>query len=196
MSSSVPKEISPGLVASNSRDLGRAAPDFSQPLRQITDLVDRQDFPQCALDQHINFGGSTGVVVAIVRQSLKIESPDGSTQSFNCNRLRTLYGARPAHSEDLVSRPSERKIPAPVPAPDLPRRNFIAEPDFTAIIQPITALAGHADFPRCAFGAHIDIDGHVGVVVELVKDSVKVQSKNGSVRSFNAPMLRKLYGTP
>ena len=33
-------------------------------------------------------------------------------------------------------------------------------------------------------------------VVEIVKQSLKVQSPDGVIRSYNAPILRKLYGQP
>ncbi len=229
MTSSDSNKHAAETAASASRRSVLAAPDFSQPAKRIADLVDRPDFPQCALGEHVNIGGVSGVVMEIVRQSLKVQSPEGSVQSFNCNRLRTIYGARPDHAEDEVAPQPVRVEPVvgepvtdPVPASvswldvkpptaaekraaaaaaaaaakiPLPvRRDFIAEPDFTALVQPIAALAGREDFPRCAYGAHIDIVGYVGVVVELVKDSVKVQSQAGPVRSFNAPMLRKLYG--
>ena len=184
--------------------------NFAQPARRIAEYVDRPDFPQCVLGEHVEIGGVLGCVVEIVRQSLKVKSPEGTVQSFNCNRLRTIYGARPEHAADTKRSESgaasesggspgptasaSRLVTDGVAPEPPPRRDFIADPDFSAAIQPISAFAGRADFPKCVYGAHIDIVGHVGVVVELVKDSVKVQSQSGPVRSFNAPMLRKLYG--
>ena len=35
-----------------------------------------------------------------------------------------------------------------------------------------------------------------GVVVELVKQSLKIRDANGYLRSYNGPVLRKLYGKP
>ena len=57
-------------------------------------------------------------------------------------------------------------------------------------------FAGRADFPKCTFGEHIDVVGYTGVVVEIVKKSLKVLSAEGDMRSYNADVLRKLYGKP
>ncbi len=176
-------------------------PDFSNSPKPIAEFAGRPDFPKCVLGEHVDIGGVGGVVVEIVKQSIKVQSPDGSIQSFNFNRLRTIYGPRPEPVEipqpvepaAPAPRPVFQKRPAPEPAP-APKREFIENPDFTKPVQSITELAGLPNFPKCAYGAHVDIAGYVGVIVELVKDSVKVQSQDGIIRSYNGPTLRKIYG--
>lgn len=176
-------------------------PDFSNPPKPIAEFVGRPDFPKCVIGENVDIGGVGGVVVEIVKQSIKVQSPDGSIQSFNFNRLRTLYGPRPEPAEVMPyveptpppARQMAPKRPAPEPPP-APKRVFIAEPNFNAPVQQVTEFAGRADFPKCAYGAHVEIVGYVGVVVEIVKDSIKVQSQEGIIRSYNAPVLRKIHG--
>ena len=43
-------------------------------------------------------------------------------------------------------------------------------------------------------GSGLGIGGIGPKVVEIVKGSLKVQSEEGTIRSFNASALRKLYG--
>ena len=54
--------------------------------------------------------------------------------------------------------------------------------------------AGKPDFPKCAYGKHVDILGYTGVVVEIVQGSLKIQSATGTTRSYNSEVLKKLYG--
>jgi hypothetical protein len=42
----------------------------------------------------------------------------------------------------------------------------------------------------------VEINGYVGVVVELTGLSMKVRSPNGTSRKYNADILRKLHGKP
>lgn len=174
-------------------------PDFSGAPQPIEDYAGRADFPQCALGAYIDIRGFAGVVMEIVKQSIKVRSPDGIAQSFNAYRLKSLY-APPDHSEPLPttarfeqpepvaeSKPDEPKPPAPV-------REYIAEPDFSAPVQPISDFASQPGFPKCSYGAHVDIGGHIGVVVEIVKGSIKVQDNVGATRSFNIEVLKKLHG--
>jgi hypothetical protein len=58
---------------------------------------------------------------------------------------------------------------------------------------PIEALAPRADFPACTLGIYVDLHGFTGVVVELAGRSLKVRSRQGSTRSYNADGLRKTY---
>ena len=177
-------------------------PDFSGAPQPNEDYAGRADFPQCALGAYIDIRGFAGVVMEIVKQSIKVRSPDGITQSFNAYRLKSLY-APPDHSEPLpTSTREERPAPAvaveqdkPVePKPSAPVREYIAEPDFSAPVQPISDFASQPGFPKCAYGAHVDIGGHIGVVVEIVKGSLKVQNDAGATRSFNIEVLKKLHG--
>jgi hypothetical protein len=67
-------------------------PDFNRKARSITELAGRPDFPQCAFGELVEVGEYTGVVVAIVNQSLKIRSPQGTSRKYNAQILRKLYG--------------------------------------------------------------------------------------------------------
>jgi hypothetical protein len=80
------------------------------------------------------------------------------------------------------------------PTPAAPPRIYIADPDFTAPVRLINDYAGRPDFPKCAYGKHVDILGYTGVVVEIVQGSLKIQSAAGAIRSYNGEVLKKLYG--
>lgn len=67
-------------------------PDFSQPVKLIRDLACRADFPKCALGEHVEIVGYTGVVIEIVNQSLKVLSLEGATRSYNAMALKKLHG--------------------------------------------------------------------------------------------------------
>ena len=73
-------------------------------------------------------------------------------------------------------------------------RVYVADPDFTTPVRPINDYASRPDFPKCAYGQHVDILGYTGVVVEIVKGSLKIQSEAGAIRSYNSDVLKKLYG--
>lgn len=174
-------------------------PNFSgtpQPLGELTGLA---DFPKCALGAYIDIRGFAGVVVEIVNQSIKVRSPEGITQRFNVSRLKTLYAPPdrpdPVPTTPNIDRPKLDAAPEPAPPkPAAPPRVYIADPDFTAPVRPINDYAGQPDFPRCAYGKHVDLLGYKGVVVEIVKGSLKIQSPTGTTRSYNGEALRKLYG--
>jgi len=135
--------------------------------------------------------------VEIVKDSIRVRPPQGMTQRFNANRLKTLY-APPDHSEpEPMTMNTERPKPVAEPArpkPVEPPRVYIADPDFNAPVRPINDYAGKPDFPKCAYGKHVDILGYTGVVVEIVKGSLKIQSATGATRSYNSDVLKKLYG--
>jgi hypothetical protein len=179
--------------------VGIAEPNFSGSPLPIEDFAGRVDFPKCTRGAYIDIRGFAGIVVDIVNQSIKVRSAEGITQSFNSHRLKSLY-APATHPEPMPSTPhQDRPEPAPRaevarPVPVAPPRIYIAAPDFTAAIQPIREFAGQPDFPRCIYGKHVDIQGNTGVVVEIVKGSLKIQSPTGTTLSYNAEVLRKLYG--
>ena len=158
------------------------------------------DFPWCTLGQHVNIGGSVGVVVEIVNQSIKLRTVERTNQSFNATRLLMLYGPRPEMV--AIHRPTEepRKVlqePTVIPpAPPIEvKREFLAEPDFSTPVKPIAEWITQPNFPRCAYGAHVEIGDYTGIVVEIVKQqSVRVRSQEGTSRTFNADTLRKIYG--
>jgi hypothetical protein len=172
-------------------------PNFTGTPQPISEFTGRPDFPQCARGAYVDIRGFAGVVVDIVNQSIKVRSPDGITQSFNVNRLKTLY-APPDHSEpEPMTMNAERPKPVaepPRPTPAAPPRIYIPDPDFTAPVRLINDYAGKPDFPKCAYGKHVDILGYTGVVVEIVQGSLKIQSATGTTRSYNSEVLKKLYG--
>lgn len=178
-------------------------PDYSEEAQSISQFTTRADYPGCLHGVHIDIRGFAGVVVEIVNQSIRVLSPEGILQSFNFNRLKTLY-APPSHAEPM---PSTRTVvnatsdvtPATddaveAPAVAVPERIYVAEPDFSAPVQVINVFAQQEDFPQCAYGKHVDIQEYIGVVVEIVKGSLKIQSPDGIIRSYNVRALKKLYG--
>src|SRR5437879_3360912 len=70
-------------------------PDFNAPLKPIADFVTRPGFPECVLGEHLDIGGYTGVVVAIVKQSIKVKSAEGAVRSFKSYGLQRIYGPPP-----------------------------------------------------------------------------------------------------
>ena len=159
------------------------------------------DFPQCILGRAVEIRGQVGIVVGIRNNSIKLRSPDGGTQSFNALRLRTLYAPMVRAELGPTRSDSARVGPGPQPEEEAvasppPARERIEEPDFSAPVRAIAELARQPDFPRCALGQHVDIDGIQGVVVEIVKGSLKVRLPEGTSRSYNAMILQKLHGRP
>ena len=140
------------------------------------------------MGQHVDIGGYPGVVVEIVKSSIKVRSADGTMMSYNYNALRRLYGPKP---EAAAIKPSLE--PAPEPVKPQVKRDIILNPNFEAPVIPIEDLVGNPDFPQCAFGQFIDLHGYSGVVIEIAGRSLKVRSREGSTRSYNADGLRKLY---
>lgn len=112
--------------------------------------------------------------------------------SYNCNVLRKLYGPR-VIAEDPPSMMDTPSAPAEPAEPVKPKREFIADPNFQTPLRPIEEFVSREDFPRCAFGEHLDLHGYSGVVVEIVGKSLKIRSEQGATRSYNADGLRKLY---
>ncbi|HWH71367.1 MAG TPA: hypothetical protein VNT26_18475 [Candidatus Sulfotelmatobacter sp.] len=164
--------------------------DFTLPIRPIAELVSHPEFPQSALGQHVDIGGFTGVVVEIVKHSLRVRPATGHIMSYNFNTLRRLYGPPPP-PEPAVPSPA---APAPVAPAPRPRRDLITEPNFDAPVKSIEEFVNQPDYPKCVYGEHIDLRGYAGVVVEIVNGSLKVRSLEGATRSYNAEGLRKLYG--
>ena len=91
--------------------------------------------------------------------------------------------------------PPTNGVPEQSAAP-APRRETIPPLNFNREPKPVSLFATHPDFPKCVFGEFLDIGGYTGVVVEIVKRSLKVRSKDGATRSYNEEALRKLYGNP
>ena len=184
--------------------------DLTNSPQLIGEFAGRPDFPQCTIGAHVDIGGRTGIVIQVVGQSLKVKSPQGVVQSFNSQTLRKLYGpvikpeieARPKAEEASYDRPRVIQPPKTVITvteeeevlPEVPLRMFVAEPDFDLPVKSITEFVDQPDFPKCAYGEHVEIAEFTGVVVEIVKQSLKVRAADGYLRSYNGPILRKLYG--
>jgi hypothetical protein len=178
-------------------------PDYSAEPQPISQFTTRADYPACLLGVHIDIRGYAGVVVEIVNQSIRVLSSEGILQSFNFNRLKTLNAPptrfEPMPSTRAVEKPkvvsaAEPEVADETLAVEAPERVYIAEPDFSVPFQKIDEFAGLPDFPQCAYGKHVDIRDYTGVVVEIVRGSLKVQSPDGVMRSYNASVLKKLYG--
>lgn len=172
-----------------------SAPGSDSPPEPIGQLVTRDDFPECLSGKLVDIGGHIGTVTAVVRQSIKVRSREGTTTSFNAHGLRRIYGPKtepePPPVMPLFETPHRTPLETPAPAV---ARQVIENPDFTQEVRAIRQFAGERDFPECALGRHVDIRGFAGVVVEIVHHSLKVRSRDGVTLSFNADVLRKLHG--
>jgi len=168
-----------------------AEANFDGPPQPITELVLLADYPKCLLGAHIEIGGYTGVVVELMDQSMKLKARDGSTQRFNARVLSRVYGPKLKVAE-RTSRPTYKQ-PTPEPTPPARPREIIMNPDYTSPVLQIVEYIARTDFPQCTMGKHIEITGFTGVVIEIVKGSLKVKSHDGLTRSYNAQVLRKLY---
>ncbi len=174
-----------------------AQPNFNTPAKPIAEVVTRPDFPEGVLGEHVDIGGYAGVVVAVVKHSIKVRSPEGVTRSFNSYGLRRIYGPPPPEPEPMqaAASPPAPAATAPVPPPKAaPAPEVIAEPNFDQPLTPISSLVARPDFPQCAFGRHVDIGGYTGVVVQILNQSLKVRSRQGTSRNYNAVGLRNIYG--
>ena len=167
--------------------LTESRPD--SPAKLISELVADPDFPNSALGQLVDIKGYTGVIKEVVHNSIKVRSPEGNTVSYNYHTLRRLYGPRPT-SEAAPEPPPQTTSPAAKPQA---KRDVVLEPNFNSPLVPIELLVHRPDFPKCALGVFIDLHGYTGVVVELVGVSLKVRSREGPTRSYNADGLRKIY---
>ena len=154
------------------------------PVRPISDLVADPEFPSSAVGTRVDIKGFIGVVAGVVNNSIKVRSAEGNTVSYNFHALRRLYGP------PILPEPASASLHAPEP---LAKGPVILEPDFDAPLVPIEALATKTDFPACALGIFVDLHGFTGVVVALVGGSLKVRSRDGATRSYNADGLRKIY---
>jgi hypothetical protein len=172
---------------------------MDQTVISISEFVARDDFPQGAIGALVDIGGYVGTVVEVVHNSIRVRSPEGVTRGFNFYTLRKLYGPRPELEPAPVWR--EATIPArpakaaeapimaaePVEPPELENPNFDREP------KPISALISQPNFPATTLGEMVDINGYIGVVVQILNQSLKVRSREGTSRRYNAETLRKLY---
>jgi len=193
MLTSPDSETSPSTGTSPSDTGPIPVPNFDTPARLISELVVDPNFPKSAVGLHVDIGGVTGVITEIVKNSVKLRTPEGHLMSFNAFTLGKLYG--PAPRVEPVPPPTERPAAASEDSEtEEPERAFLDAPDFTQPLQLISEWVHRADFPQCAFGAHVDVGGYSGVVVQIVRQSLKILSQEGDLRSYNAAVLRKLHG--
>jgi len=157
------------------------------PAKQISELVGDPDFPYSGVGQSVDIKGYTGVIVAVVNNSIKVRSAEGNTVSYNFHTLRRIYAPR----TEMESAPVE--LPLPVAKETAPKRDVVLAPNFNSPLVPIESLVHRSDFPGCAFGVFVDLHGFAGVVVELVGRSLKVRSPEGATRSYNGDGLIKIY---
>lgn len=163
---------------------------LDSPTKLISELVADPDFPNSAVGEKVDIKGYTGVIVAVVKNSIKVRSVEGNTVSYNFHTLRRLYGPR-IEEEPMTAEPASASLPV---SPLEPKRDVILEPDFHSPLVPVESLVHRDDFPGCTFGVFLDLHGFSGVVVELVGRSLKIRSPEGSTRSYNGDGLRKIYG--
>ncbi len=169
-------------------------PSPQPPALAISELVKDPNFPISAIGQTVDIKGYTGIIVEVVKNSIKVRSAEGNTLSYNYHVLRRLFGPRLEPSSRVSPEPALPEALPSLPDPaSQPPREVILEPDFNSPLVPIEALAQRHDFPRCALGVFVDLHGVAGVVVELVGHSMKIRSREGSTVSYNAERLRQIY---
>ena len=170
-------------------------PNFKAPIKPIAELLVDPGFPHRALGENVNIGGTTGVIVEIVRNSIKVRSSEGGTMSYNIRALHKLYGPyTPPEPIVVAQAPAFAAAPeAPVEQKPAVERQVITDPNFEIPLKSIEEFLDRSDFPKCAFGEFIDLRGYTGIVVEIVNCSLKVRSREGSTRSYNADGLRKAF---
>jgi len=166
-----------------------AKTDF--PAKPISELVTDPDFPNSAVGEKVDINGYTGVIVEVVKNSIKVRSAEGNTVSYNFHALRRLHGPRLAPEE----MPAELAPLSSPLAPPETKRHVVLEPNFDSPLVPIESLVDRPDFPGCALGVFINLHGFTGVVVELIGYSMKIRSPEGPTRSYNADGLRKIYSS-
>jgi len=168
---------------------------MDQPI-PISEFAARDDFPQCTVGALVDIGGYVGTVAEIVHNSMRVRSPEGVTRGFNFYTLRKLYGPRvelepepPSRSSDENSEPSTQKETAATSEPA-----EIQNPDYDREPKPIASLLAEPNFPGSALGEMVDMNGYTGVIVQVLNQSLKVRSREGTSRRYNAEILRKLHG--
>jgi hypothetical protein len=162
---------------------------FDRPLIPISEIVSRPDFPHSAVGEFVDIAGFTGVIVEVIHNSIKIASPEGFTRRFNHYRLRELYGPRPEPEPIPPLAPEPTAPAAPPPPAELQELNFDRE------VRPIREYFGRSEYPQCLLGELVDVGGYVGVVVSVEGESLKVRTRQGTSRKYNATILPKLHGS-
>ncbi len=173
-------------------------PNFDRPAKDIAEFVNLPEFPQNTLGEFVEIRGYAGVVIEIVKQSLKVKSPDGITMSYNMHGLKKIYGKSAPPPEPPPSEPAPAAAPAissftQTATPWSKPATVITEPNFDQPIKAMRVFAGRRDFPDCALGEYVDIRGYAGVVVSIVDATLEVKAPDGNTRSYGAVGLRKLF---
>src|SRR5690349_23126219 len=164
-----------------------ADPNTELPVSPISELVADPEFPSSAVGARVDIKGFVGVVAGVVNNSIKVRSAEGNTVSYNFHVLRRLYGRpSPPEPEPPTSEPEAK-------GPVTQEPEFNVPLDFNAPLVPVETLATKIDFPSCALGTFVDLHGFAGIVVAVVGRSLKVRSREGATRSYNADGLRKIY---
>jgi len=157
------------------------------PVKPISDLVADPEFPNSAVGSQVDIKGFIGVVAGVINNSIKVRSAEGNTVSYNFHALRRLYGQpNPPDPAPPIAEPEAK-------GPVIREPDFNVPLDFNASMVPIETLASKSDFPACSLGIFVDLHGFTGIVVALVGRSLKVRSREGATRSYNADGLRKIY---
>ena len=166
--------------------------NFDRPPKPISELAGHPDFPHCAIGEFVDIGGFTGVVVEVLNNAIKVTAPEGFTRRFNHYRLRELYGPPPP---EPPPEPPALEPPAPAETSEapVPKPLEIQDLNFDRAVRPIREFFG-PDYPQCVVGELVDIGGYVGVVVSVENESLKVRSRQGTSRKYNAAVLPNLYG--
>jgi hypothetical protein len=162
---------------------------FDKPMIPIAELAARPDFPHSAVGEYVDIAGFTGVIVEVIQNSIKVTAPEGFTRRFNYNRLRELYGPRP--EPEPFPPPA---APEPAEPQAAPKPAEIQELNFDRPVKPVTEFFDRSDYPQSLVGELVDIGGYVGVVVSLDNQSIKVRSREGTSRKYNAAFLPKVHG--
>ena len=162
---------------------------FDKPIVPIAEIVTRPDFPHSAVGEFVDIAGFTGVIVEVIQNSIKIASPEGFTRRFNHFRLRELYAPRP--EPEPFPPPATEPVAeaAPPPPTELQELNFDRE------ARPVREYFDRPAYPQCLLGELVDVGGYVGVVVSVENGSIKVRSRQGTSRKYNAMVLPKLQGS-
>jgi hypothetical protein len=170
-----------------------AEPNFDRPPKPISELIARPDFPECAQGEFVDIGGYAGVVIEFSKHSIRVRSPEKTTQGFNVHVLRRLYGPREHPPMETPAQSPEPPVAVPRETP-APVRKVVTEPNFDRPARPIAEFAGRTSFPQNVFNEFVEISGFKGVVIEIVNQSLKVRSPQGITRSYGVSTLRSLYG--
>jgi hypothetical protein len=172
------------------RENSAAGTNSERSPKLIGALAAREDYPQCALGEWVDIGGVEGEIFDIVGNSLKLRTSEGVARSFNYHTLKKLYGPV-VHIGPTPRYQEEEPPPASAPV-----SYEIPDPNFDQEVRSVNEFMAVPDFPKTTLGKLIEVNGYVGVVVEIQGQSMKLRSRNGTSRKYNGAVLRKLQAKP